>query len=147
MQAADASFGHGFTLSPVQVAAAFAAVANDGIYHAPSLLRGGVPGERVFTDGTARTVLHMLEGVVQRDDGTGTHARVPGYRVAGKTGTADGYASFVGALPADRPRAVILVGVNLPGQTHYANQVATPAFARIAGRVMTVLRVPPDAAP
>src|SRR5690606_2532537 len=103
--------------------------------------------ERLVRVATARTVMEMLENVVHSQQGTGRNAQVEGYRVAGKTSTAQkaskkgGYAedeyfaSFVGAVPAKRPRVVILVSVDNPQGEYYGNKVAAPTFARIATRV------------
>jgi beta-lactamase regulating signal transducer with metallopeptidase domain/beta-lactamase class D len=170
-QAASIASGQGLRTSPLQTAAAFAAIANDGVYNPPTLARRVVAptgavlwqapassGERVVSAATAREVLRLLEGVVQGPAGTGTGARVPGYVVAGKTGTAnqsspDGayadhyYGSFVGAIPARRPAVVILVGVDGPRGEYTGGTVAAPSFARIAARVMSHLNVPRDEAP
>ena len=97
----------------------------------------------------------MLEDVVHTQLGTGKNATVEGYRVAGKTSTAQkagakGYAeglyysSFVGALPARDPRVVILVSVDAPEGAHYGNDVAAPSFARLGAQIMTHLGVPRD---
>lgn len=166
IQGANISFGQGMTASPLQVAAAFAVLANDGIYHPPTIVRAildteGTPierprpdPERVVRSSTARTVLEMLENVVHSSKGTGKNAVVEGYRVAGKTSTAQkasksgGYAddeyfaSFVGAIPAASPRVVINVSVDHPRGGHYGNEVAAPTFARIARRVMEHMGVP-----
>jgi cell division protein FtsI (penicillin-binding protein 3) len=167
IQAANVSFGQGMSASPLQVAAAFAAIADEGVYHAPTIVarvidsdgevqpRTRPEGERVVRATTARTVLRMLESVVHGELGTGKNARVDGYRVAGKTSTAqksgkkgydDGqyYSSFVGALPARDPRVVILVSVDSPEGAHYGNDVAAPSFARLAAQIMVHLGVPRD---
>lgn len=168
IQGANISFGQGMTASPLQVAAAFAVLANDGVYNAPRIVKqvlgpGGEPlplerpePERVVRIATARTVLEMLENVVHSKKGTGKNAKVEGYRVAGKTSTAQkaskrgGYAedihfaSFVGALPAKNPRVVILVSVDAPQGGHYGNEVAAPTFARLGERVMVHLGVERD---
>jgi cell division protein FtsI (penicillin-binding protein 3) len=168
IQAANISFGQGMSASPLQVAAAFATLANGGTYQPPRIVQRvyGHDGEilweppargrRVVRAATARTVLRMLESVVHGDHGTGKNAKVAGYRVAGKTSTAQKaatgggyaedlyYASFVGAVPARDPAVVILVSVDEPVGGHYGNEVAAPAFAALAGRVMTHLGVPRD---
>lgn len=160
IQGANISFGQGMTASPLQVAAAFAALANDGVYNPPSIVKqiigsDGEPvpldrpePERVVRIATARTVLEMLENVVHSHKGTGKNAKVEGYRVAGKTSTAQkaskkgGYAedvyfaSFVGAIPAEDPQVVILVSVDAPQGGSYGNEVAAPTFARLATRVV-----------
>ncbi|PCC72800.1 cell division protein FtsI (penicillin-binding protein 3) [Nannocystis exedens] len=167
IQMANISFGQGMAASPLQVTAAFGALANDGVYHDPTIVqkildaRGGtvwehVPeGERLVRSATAKTVMRMLEDVVHTELGTGNNAHVDGYRVAGKTSTAqkagskgyaDGmyYSSFIGALPARAPRVVILVSVDAPEGAHYGNDVAAPSFARLGAQIMTHLGVPRD---
>ncbi|MEM6289823.1 MAG: penicillin-binding transpeptidase domain-containing protein [Myxococcota bacterium] len=168
IQGANISFGQGMSASPLQVASAFAVLANGGTYHAPTVVRtvldhegNEVPldrpePERLVRTATADTVLEMLENVVHSKKGTGKNARIEGYRVAGKTSTAQkaskkgGYAedeyfaSFVGAIPAKDPRVVILVSVDNPVGGHYGNEVAAPTFARLAERVMLHLGVPRD---
>ena len=166
IQGANVSFGQGMTASPLQVAAAFAVLAGGGAYRAPTVVRKVLspegeelpitrsPKEQIIRAATARIVLEMLENVVHSDKGTGKNAVVPGYRVAGKTSTAQkaskqgGYAedeyfaSFVGALPAKHPRVVILVSVDDPQGGHYGNVVAAPTFAALGSRVMEHLGVP-----
>jgi cell division protein FtsI (penicillin-binding protein 3) len=134
------------TASPLQVAAAYAALAHEGAYVAPTLSRatGEVRREQIVKPETARTVVAMLEQVVNSERGTGKLARVAGMRVAGKTGTAEVqespnstelvYSSFVGFLPSTAPRFVILVGVE---NTHgWGPTVAAPVFARVAARAI-----------
>ncbi|MBL8971042.1 MAG: hypothetical protein JNK56_10700, partial [Myxococcales bacterium] len=167
IQAANISFGQGMSASPLQVTSAFAAIANEGLYHKPTIVRAVVdadgepvartrpPGERVVRASTARTVLRMLENVVHSKLGTGKNATVEGYRVAGKTSTAQKsgkkgyddsqwYSSFLGALPARAPRVVIMVSVDSPEGAHYGNDVAAPSFSRLAGPIMVHLGVPRD---
>ena len=168
IQGANVSFGQGMTASPLQVAAAFAVLANEGAYQPPTIVHKVLtpdgdelpvarpPRERVVRAATAKTVLEMLENVVHSDKGTGKNAKIDGYRVAGKTSTAQkaskqgGYAedeyfaSFVGAVPAKAPRVVILVSVDLPQGGHYGNEVAAPTFASLGARVMEHLGVPRD---
>jgi cell division protein FtsI/penicillin-binding protein 2 len=154
--------GQGIAVTPVQMAAAYAAVASGGIWTAPHLVdhvSGGrlVKPERrrILTASVAEQVMSMLENVVS--DGTGTLAAVPGYTIAGKTGTAakpdpvnGGYseynyvASFIGIIPASRPRFVILVSVDEPRGAIWGGTVAAPAFKRIADFVLQYLEVPPD---
>jgi cell division protein FtsI (penicillin-binding protein 3) len=140
--------GESMTASPLQVAAAYAALANDGVYVAPTLVRraGSAPREELVKPATARAVLAMLEEAVSGDRATGKLARIPGVRVAGKTGTADWklpggaegvYASFAGIVPADQPRFVILVGVEAKtGEETNGGKIAAPAFARVASRAL-----------
>ncbi|MCX8033014.1 MAG: penicillin-binding protein 2 [Thermoleophilia bacterium] len=149
--------GQGVAVTPLQMAAAYAALANSGVLVQPHLARDLVqPWRRqVVSPEVARQLREMLTVTVE--DGTGRLAQVEGYTVAGKTGTAQkvrpegGYyadrvvASFVGMIPAREPRVVILVTVDEPTKEHWGAHVAAPAFARIAKFAMQVLGVPPDA--
>ncbi len=167
IQAANIAFGQGMSASPLQVTAAFAALANDGIYHPPTIVRrlldpDGEPrdhsqpeGERVVRSATAKTVMRMLEEVVHSKLGTGKKALVPGYRVAGKTSTAQKsgkngydasqwYASFIGAVPARDPQVIIMISVDSPEGAHYGNDVAAPSFARLASAIMIHQGIPRD---
>jgi len=155
--------GQGIAVTPLQMVAAYGAVADGGDWIQPHLV-DRVEGaalvhpkrRRVLTRGTARALTKMLEGVVQDGGGTGTAAQVPGYAIAGKTGTAakpdpdGGYsttryvASFVGYVPAWRPRLVILVAVDEPRGAIYGGTVAAPAFAEIAKFALQYLSVPPN---
>jgi cell division protein FtsI (penicillin-binding protein 3) len=154
--------GHGVAVTPVQMAAAYATVANNGVWLRPHLVdrvgaddRTHVPGRRILSRGVARQVMAMMRDVVV--EGTGTAAALPGYQVAGKTGTAakpdpdGGYstsryvASFVGVVPATNPRLVVLVTVDEPGTAIWGGVVAAPAFAEIARFGLQYLEIPPDA--
>jgi cell division protein FtsI/penicillin-binding protein 2 len=154
--------GQGIAVTPVQMAAAYAAVANGGEWLTPHLVdrvagrpAGHVEHRRVLSAPLARQVLSMLVNVVS--EGTGTLAALPGYTIAGKTGTAakpdpvnGGYstsnyvASFVGIVPARKPRLVILVTVDEPRGAIWGGVVAAPAFKRIADFALRYLEVPPD---
>jgi cell division protein FtsI (penicillin-binding protein 3) len=153
--------GQGIAVTPVQMAAAYAAVANGGIWRTPHLVDhvagGGHPRvarRRLFSRKVSGELMSMLQNVVA--EGTGTLAAVPGYRVAGKTGTAakpdglGGYstsryvASFVGVVPATDPRLVILVAVDEPQGAIWGGVVAAPAFREIARFDLQYLAVPPD---
>jgi cell division protein FtsI (penicillin-binding protein 3) len=153
--------GQGIAVTPIQMAAAYGAIANDGVWIAPHLVErvGGSgrtePGERrVLSERTAAQLTRMLRRVVE--EGSGIYAHVEGYRVAGKTGTAakpdpgGGYsdtryvASFVGFAPATRPRLVVLVTVDEPRGAIWGGTVAAPAFAEIAEFALPYLEVPPD---
>jgi cell division protein FtsI (penicillin-binding protein 3) len=131
--------GEGLAISALDLAAGYTAFANDGAYHATDG-SSGAAGERVMSETTAHTVLAMLAGVVDAPKGTGHAAQIAGVHVAGKTGTATSavadmhYASFVGIVPADAPRFVVLVGVD--GVTGSGGEVAAPVFARIAARAL-----------
>jgi cell division protein FtsI (penicillin-binding protein 3) len=154
--------GHGVAVTPVQMAAAYAAVANGGVWLRPHLVqrvgaddRPSVRARRILSRRVAGEVMAMMRDVVV--EGTGTAAALPGYQVAGKTGTAakpdpdGGYstsryvASFVGAVPATNPRLVVLVTVDEPGTAIWGGVVAAPAFAEIARFGLQYLEVPPDA--
>jgi cell division protein FtsI (penicillin-binding protein 3) len=160
--------GQGIAVTPIQMASAYAAVANGGVQITPHLVdrvigmsraRAGLPSirqRRVLSKEISRQLLSMLVNVVA--EGTGTLAKVPGYFVAGKTGTAakpdplGGYsskyvASFVGIVPASKPRLVILVAVDEPRGAIWGGVVAAPAFAQIAKFDLQYLEVPPDAQP
>jgi len=154
--------GHGIAVTPIQMARAYAAIANGGILVRPRLVDrvDGKPvearrGRRIVSRTVADQMLSMLRGVVL--EGTGTEAAIPGYTVAGKTGTAakidpDGtystsryVASFVGLVPATKPRLVIMVMVDEPRGDIYGGVVAAPAFREIARFNLQHLEVPPDA--
>jgi cell division protein FtsI (penicillin-binding protein 3) len=141
--------GQGIAVTPIQMASAYAAIANRGLWVQPHLVdhvgdgAPKVPGRRrIVTQWVAHQIMAMLKNVVA--EGTGTLAEVPGYQVAGKTGTAakpderGGYsdsryvASFVGVVPASRPRLVILVSVDEPRGAIWGGVVAAPAFSQIA---------------
>lgn len=160
------SFGQEIAITPLQLAAAFGAIANGGTLYRPFVVAGsaaeGGTAERrqpqivghPIRRSTALTLERMLEGVVA--DGTGTQARVDGYRVAGKTGTAQkvgpggGYsatdyvASFAGFAPARDPAVVAVVVIDEPRGSYHGGEVAAPTFARIVEQVLFYLGVPPD---
>ena len=154
--------GQGIAVTPVQMAAAYAAVANGGVWVQPHLVghvEGGEPARpkrrRLVSREVADRLAEMLQGVVDAEGGTGALARVEGYHVAGKTGTAakpkpGGYsstryvASFVGFVPATAPRLVVLVTVDEPRRAIWGGVVAAPAFQEIARFGLQYLQVPPD---
>lgn len=152
------AYGHGLSISLLQLARAYTIFANDGLLMPLTVEKRSAPvaGERVISQATAQQVRVMLEMVTQ-EGGTAPKARVPGYRVAGKTGTAhkliDGsfagnryYASFVGMAPASDPRVVIAVMVDEPSTgAYYAGEVAAPVFSRIMAGTLRFLALPPDA--
>jgi cell division protein FtsI (penicillin-binding protein 3) len=165
---ATESFGQGLTATPVQVAAAFGALANRGVLMRPYLVSKVVDPDgvvllenrpvevrRVVSPKTAATVVSMLESVVEKG-GTAPKARMDAYRVAGKTGTAQkadpvakGYsdkylASFVGMVPAEDPRVVIAIFIDEPKTDIYGGPLAGPAFKEIAEAAMTHLAVQPS---
>jgi cell division protein FtsI/penicillin-binding protein 2 len=160
------SFGQGLSTTPLQLISAVAAVANDGVQMRPYVVAQKVdgPGQvltakpiplgRVISAQTARTLTGMLEQAVLRENSA---AHVPGYRIAGKTGTAQipipgGYddpwtiASFVGYGPASNPRLIILVKLDRPTSSPYGGQTASPVFARLASRMFVLMGIPPDEA-
>jgi cell division protein FtsI (penicillin-binding protein 3) len=154
---ATLSFGYGLSVTPLQLARAYAILANDGVRLPVSLLRVDEPvqGERVMRRSTARAVVKMLESVVG-PEGTAPLAAIPGYRVAGKTGTAKksvsgGYAEdkylslFVGMAPASAPRLVLAVLIDEPGgEEYYGGSVAGPVFAKVMGEALRIHNLPPD---
>jgi cell division protein FtsI (penicillin-binding protein 3) len=151
------SYGYGLSVTALQLARAYGVLGADGELRPVSLLRvaEAPPGRRVLSRKIARQVRRMLEGVVA-EGGTGVRARVPGYRVAGKTGTVKkiaegGYAEdryvaiFAGMAPASRPRLVVVAVVDEPGsEQYYGGQVAAPLFARVMAEALRLLAIPPD---
>ena len=158
IEQATMAYGHGISVSLLQLARAYTIFADDGELMPLSLLRVGTPlvGKQVISAATAHKLRDMLELAVQ-PGGTAPRARVMGYRVAGKTGTAHkeengGYAknkyvaSFVGLAPASDPRLVIAVMIDEPtGGQYYGGVVAAPVFAAVMGGALRMLGVPPDA--
>jgi len=157
IQHATMSFGYGLSVTALQLARGYAVLASDGLLAQPTFLRSDrAPRfERVLPAEVAREVRGMLEAVVSAD-GTGSRARIGGYRVAGKTGTvrkpvAGGYAedryvsSFAGMAPASAPRLVAVVTIDEPqGERYYGGQVAAPVFAEVMGGALRTLGIPPD---
>ncbi len=155
---ATLSFGYGLSVTPLQLARAYAVLGNDGMRLPVSLLKLEEPpkGERVMRRSTARAVVEMLEAVVGTE-GTAPLAAIPGYRVAGKTGTAKksvagGYAEdkylslFVGMVPASNPRLVMAVIIDEPGgKDFYGGKVAAPLFSKVMVDALRILNIPPDA--
>jgi cell division protein FtsI/penicillin-binding protein 2 len=155
--------GQGLSVTPMQMAAAYAAIANGGVLRPPQLLlrEGDSPvappdGHRVISARTAAQLRQMLEGVLA-PGGTASEVSVPGYTLAGKTGTAQvavdgGYsktqyvASFVGFAPAQNPRLLVAVVVDEPQGDYYGGTVAAPAFGEIAKFALPYLKIPPDEA-
>jgi len=151
---ATLSYGYGVSVTPLQLAKAYAAIANGGIMNQISIEKIKVKsnGERALSEDTAANLLLMLETVVERSV---SKARVKGYRVGGKTGTAeifsDDYsgdthnAFFVGIAPISNPRIVTVVVVNEPqGQKYYGGQVAAPIFSLIVSGALRIMGIPPD---
>ena len=151
--------GQGLSVTPIQMAAAYAAIANGGILRPPQLVldAGGEEvahedGTRVISEQTAERLRQMLEGVLA-PGGTASEVSVPGYRLAGKTGTAEkavegGYsesdfvASFVGFAPVDNPGLLAVIVVDEPRGSYYGGEVAAPAFGEIAEFALPYLGIP-----
>lgn len=157
IEQATMSYGHGMSVSLLQLARAYTIFASDGELKPVSLLRLDAPavGKKVFSEHTAREVRKMLEAVTQAG-GTAPLAQVSGYRVAGKTGTAhkledgryvDRYvASFVGFAPVSNPRLVVAVMIDEPDNgDYYGGLVAAPVFSKVTGEALHALNVPNDA--
>jgi cell division protein FtsI (penicillin-binding protein 3) len=168
---ATISFGQGIAITPIQLAAAYGAIANGGLLLRPYVVERVVGEEgqtvrlqrprvvrRVFAPETARRLTSFLSRVVE--DGTGKHARLEGFGVAGKTGTAQKVdpqtgryssnarmSSFVGFVPADNPQLVILVIIDTPKGVTYGGLVAAPAFRRIAEQGLQRFGLRPAPAP
>ena len=158
IEQATLSYGHGISVSLLQLARAYTVFATDGQLQAVTLVRQDQRPEskRVISRATALAVRSMLELVVQAG-GTAPRARIPGYRVAGKTGTAHkldgrGYAadryvsSFVGMAPASNPRLLVAVMVDEPSAGEYfGGVVAAPVFSRVMSEALSILSISPDA--
>ena len=159
VEQATMAYGYGLSVSLLQLTRAYMAFANDGEVMPLSFLKREpqeIVGERVFSPSVAREVRAMMEAVTQ-EGGTGTRTQVPGYRVAGKTGTAhkvvngryaaDRYlSSFVGMAPASNPRLIIGVAIDEPsGGVYYGGSVAGPVFAQVMAASLRQLALPPDA--
>jgi cell division protein FtsI (penicillin-binding protein 3) len=157
IEQATMAYGHGISVSLVQLARAYTVFARDGELVPLTLVKSPAPasGERVLSVHTARAVRAMLELAVQ-PGGTGPRARIMGWRVAGKTGTAHklengGYAadkylsSFVGFAPASAPRLVVAVMIDEPAGQYYGGAVAAPVFAQVMQGALRMLNVPHDA--
>jgi cell division protein FtsI (penicillin-binding protein 3) len=168
---ATMSFGQGVAATPLQITTAVAAIANGGMLMKPILVRrvvdqatGAVvaegeptPVRRAVSRESAALLGRWLEGVVADPDGTGKRARLEGWRVAGKTGTAQKadpvtrrysvdrrFSSFVGFAPAEAPRIVIGVFIDEPRGEVYGGEVAAPVFREVADRALKLLAVPPS---
>ena len=155
--------GQGIAVTPIQMAQAYAAIANGGVLHAPRVVRRVdgklVPqakGRRVISQSTSAHLREMLEGVFA-PGGTASEVTIPGYKLAGKTGTANKIdpitheysssayvASFIGFAPALHPKLLIAVMVDEPRSDIYGGTVAAPAFGKIASFALPYLRIPPQ---
>ncbi len=157
---ATLAYGYGISVTPLQLAQAYAAIGSAGRMRPISLVALDQPndGEQVIAPDTANAVRRMLEEVV-RPGGTGTKAAIDGYRIAGKTGTAwkfatggyseDKYISiFAGLAPASDPRLATVVVIDEPGgELYYGSDVAAPVFADVMSESLRLLAVAPDAMP
>jgi cell division protein FtsI (penicillin-binding protein 3) len=154
---ANISFGHGISVTAIQMANAFAALVNGGVLNSPYLVEAAKaqeeadfkalerpPGTQVLSKDTSNKIKLMLTAVTY-DGGTGVNARVPGFQVGGKTGTAQkanpkgkGYlansyvSSFIGFIPVHEPKYIIYVVVDNPKKSYYGSQVAAPVFSKVA---------------
>ncbi len=156
---ATMSYGYGLSVTPLQLAHAYATIGGGGLSRPVSFLRvDATPvGDRVLDERVSRSLVHMLESVVT-PAGTGVRAAIPGYRVAGKTGTAwksnaGGYSTdrymavFGGVAPATHPRLAAVVIIDEPGAgQYYGGDVAAPVFSRVVGGALRLMAVSPDAA-
>ncbi|MGC4029869.1 MAG: penicillin-binding transpeptidase domain-containing protein [Steroidobacteraceae bacterium] len=155
---APLSYGYGLSVTPLQLAQAYATLGAYGVARPVSMLRVDheVAGEQVLDERNARTLISLLETVVSKE-GTGVKASIPGYRVAGKTGTAriavgGGYADdrhvgvFGGLAPASKPRLAAVVVIDDPGAgRYYGGDVAAPVFSAVVGGALRLMGVRPDA--
>ncbi|WP_240436961.1 peptidoglycan D,D-transpeptidase FtsI family protein, partial [Streptomyces sporangiiformans] len=160
-------FGQGVSINAMQAASVYSTIANGGVRVEPTLVRGtrGPDGRftsaakpkktRVVSEKTAKTLAQMLESVVDDEEGTGTKARIPGYRVAGKTGTANrvdpatgryrGYtSSFAGFAPADNPRVTVYCAIqNATKGSYFGGQICGPVYKKVLEFALKTLQVPP----
>ncbi|WP_309506016.1 peptidoglycan D,D-transpeptidase FtsI family protein [Streptomyces pyxinicus] len=163
-------FGQGFSINAMQAASVYSTIANGGVRVEPTLVRGtkGADGRftpakkpeenRVVSAKTAKTLAQMLESVVDDEQGTGIKARIPGYRVAGKTGTANrvdpatgryrGYtSSFAGFAPADKPRITVYCAIqNATSGSYFGGQICGPIYKQVMEFALKTLQVPPTGA-
>lgn len=159
IEVATLSFGYGLSVTALQLARAYSALAVDGVMLPVSFIRvdGPVSGKRIISNGIARQVRDMLEANVS-ENGTGKRAAIPGYRVLGKTGTVHksthgGYAEdryislFAGIAPASEPRFAMVVLLDEPQGEYYGGLVAAPVFSKVMGGTFRILNVPPDDLP
>lgn len=160
-------FGQGFSINAMQATSVYSTIANNGVRVQPTLVRGtkGPDGRftpapkpkktRVVSARTAKTLARMLESVVDDEEGTGNKARIPGYRVAGKTGTANrvdpvtgrykGYtSSFAGFAPADEPRVTVYCAIqNATRGSYFGGQICGPIHKKVMEFALKTLQVPP----
>ncbi len=163
-------FGQGVSVNALQAASVYSTIANGGVRVEPTLVRGTKEDDgrftpapepkktRVISEKTAKTLSRMLESVVDDEEGTGTKARIPGYRVAGKTGTANrvdpatgqykGYtSSFAGFAPADKPRVTVYCAIqNATEGSYFGGQICGPIYKQVMEFALKTLQVPPTGA-
>ncbi|MFF3390530.1 peptidoglycan D,D-transpeptidase FtsI family protein [Streptomyces sp. NPDC002669] len=161
-------FGQGLSLNAMQAASIYSTIANGGVRIEPTLVRGTKDADgrfraadppertRVISAKTARTLAAMLESVVGDEEGTGTKAKIPGYRVAGKTGTANrvdpvrggyhGYtASFAGFAPADKPQITVYCAIQNPTKgSYFGGQICGPIYKQVMEFALKTLQTPPS---
>ncbi len=163
---ASAAIGYSVSVTPLQMASFYAAIANDGVWVQPHLVSSIVDGagvreavewadRRIVSEETARIMRLLLHSVVEGEGGTGANARVKGYDVGGKTGTTRKWengsysetswiASFIGMAPIDDPQLVVAVVVDSPVNGHYGGEAAAPAFAEVMEQALHQLGITPD---
>jgi cell division protein FtsI (penicillin-binding protein 3) len=161
-------FGQGLSLNAMQAASVYQTIANGGVRITPTLVRGTRDADgrytaapepeqtRVVSEKTATTLARMLESVVGDEEGTGTKAKIPGYRVAGKTGTANrvdpvrgvykGYtASFAGFAPADNPQITVYCAIQNPTKgSYFGGQICGPIYKKVMEFALKTLQTPPS---
>jgi cell division protein FtsI (penicillin-binding protein 3) len=153
---ATLSFGYGISVTALQLARMYSIIGDGGMKRPLSIVKSDQPveSERVISEEASRQVLHMLESVLQ-EGGTARKAAVPGYRVAGKTGTtrkaiANGYGEeyvniFAGVAPVSDPQLAVVILINEPkGDAYYAGDTAAPVFAKVMAGSLQMLNVAPD---
>lgn len=160
------SFGQGVAVTPLQVVTAASAIANKGVRVEPRIIHEIISPEnevikqfppmktRTLSEKTAQEMLSMMTQVVESQGGTAHNAKIPGYQLGGKTGTADKVvngryngdvmASFIGVLPADNPRYVIFVLFDAPRTAHYASMTAVPVYREICKNLITYFGLQPS---
>jgi cell division protein FtsI (penicillin-binding protein 3) len=155
LEKATISYGYGFSVTPLQIAQAYAALANDGRLLPPTFVKDArVPGRQAIDPAIARQVMHMLESVTE-EGGSATRAAIKGYQVAGKTGTSrrftvGGYEKkyislFAGVVPTDHPRFAMVVVIQNPrGHDYYGGLVSAPVFHNVMDGALRLMDVPPD---
>ncbi|MGS2719651.1 penicillin-binding transpeptidase domain-containing protein [Paraglaciecola aestuariivivens] len=150
------SFGYGISVTALQLARMYSILGDGGVRRPLSIIKPTTPveSERVISEEATRQVLTMMESVTQKN-GSAEKASIPGYRVAGKTGTsrkaiANGYGEeyvniFAGVAPVSDPQLAVVILINEPkGELYYAGHTAAPVFSKVMGASLQILNVPPD---